>query len=88
MKSKLLTKVRSRFSIDYYPNKEGDCKFRLIDNDANKKYHSLHEILGIKLWYKTKEGALSGMMSIIRFQYQSRSVNYKRQNAKTKVWHS
>lgn len=32
MKVKLLKKIRKRFTIEYYPNRNNDKKFKLIDN--------------------------------------------------------
>lgn len=84
MKTKLLKKIRKRFSIEYYPNRDDEKKYKLTDNQSGEHY-----VYGIRNeWYISKHSALNDIIELLRWQYQHRSVKYKRENIKQKVWHN
>lgn len=84
MKVKLLKKIRKRFIIEYYPNRDNVKKYKLTDNESGEYY-----VYGIRNeWHIDQQSALNDILELLRWQYQSRSRKYKIQNIKTKVWHN
>jgi len=83
MKTKLLRKVRCRFEINYYPNLI--YPYQIKDN--RETHFSLFERLCIEQHYKTKQDALNGILTILRYLYGSKTRKYKQSQIHTKVWY-
>lgn len=82
MKTKLLKKIRKRFSVDYYPNRDDAKKYRLTDHEPMGYQYGIRN-----QWHISKQSALNDMLELLRWQYQHRSAKYKRENVKSKVWY-
>lgn len=88
MKVKLLKKIRKRFSIDFYPNKDTEFKYELVDNKRYRDVDNLtYYMLDIDDFYKTKQQTLNSILKIVRFQYYKYSVKHKKENINKKVWY-
>ena len=84
MKTKLLKKIRKRFSVVYYPKIDSSCKYRLIDKQDTQIYTMSH----VKFWCESKDECLSSMMYIIRREYEKYSCKKSNINKCKKVWHN
>jgi hypothetical protein len=84
VKVKLLKKMRKRFSIDFYPNKDTEYKYELVDLHSDPMEHYM---LDIDYSHETRQSAINSILEIIRFKYYKYSVKHKRENISKKVWH-
>jgi len=85
MKAKLLRKIRSRFEVFYYPNKES-YNFEIIDNDEPTD-KSLFWITEVGRLHSSKQSAIDGVLIICRYVYHKHTRSYKLSQLKRKVWH-
>lgn len=87
MKVKLLKKIRRRFEIEYYPNKESDKKYLLIDNTGF--VGDIFSILGInEMWTSEKQTQIDRILTYCRWAYREHSKAGKFENKKSKVWYN
>jgi len=85
MKTKLLKKIRKRFSVNYYPNRDDGRCYHLTDRkDTSFCYH----LIKGTYWNTTKQRCLDTMMELINLEYYKYSKEHKLSNMHTKVWHN
>ena len=85
MKTKLLKKIRKRFNVFYYPNREKQYVIR--DDERDHRVCDAFYLTDKKREHETLASAVKTILEIVKIEYYKFSRKYHKKQIKSKVWY-